>query len=182
MYTPEEKICTEVEKLPFWENVVPLFYNSFHITHGQLPYVAANLPPGTTEAYPLDTNQLSLTVFPLIEDFQVLLIGEKEKLLECRAIFISPSHGRLAHFLFGEYTVGHMQQEDFTIPMGTFTTPYHDFDQGWIILLVADETFVYIMTGFGLDEPYTTWFKVKKKRYYEQWQRIIQFARSKNRA
>lgn len=177
----KKKFVPRWKKPPLWENAVPLFYDSFHIPYGQLPYVTANFPVGTTEAYPLDINQLPLALFPLIEDFQVLLVGKKEKLLECEAIFISSSRGQLAHFLFGEYTVRQIQQEDFTIPMGTFTTPYYDFDQGWTILLAADETFVYIMTGFGLDEPYTTWFKVEKECYLEQWQQIIQFARNRDR-
>jgi len=168
-----------------WENDLPLAYEHFHITRGQLPYVAANFPAHTIEAYPLDINQFPLASFPLLEDFHVILIGaiaegkkESLNLLSYEVNFLSPSRGFLAHFLYGVYTTLLIRQEGFIIPIGTFDTPYFDFDQGWIILLAADETFVYILTGSGLGEPYSTWFKVEKTRYYEQWEQAIQLARS----
>jgi hypothetical protein len=49
--------------------------------------------------------------------------------------------------------------------------PYFDFDWGWALLLAADETFVYILTGG--DKHYQTWFKVEKTRYDRQWEKAI---------
>lgn len=54
---------TEEQQPPLWQNHVSLDYQHFHITHGELPYITANFPAGTTEAYPLDRKHYPLLPF-----------------------------------------------------------------------------------------------------------------------
>ena len=174
---------TEENRPPFWRNDISLNYKNFHITHGQLPLIASTFPEGTLEAYPLDTTQLPLHLFPLVEDFEIILEGsiatnrQGKDPFEYNVFFFSPSRGHLAHFLFGEYTPSKICQDNFVIPSGSFITPYFDFDQGWQLLLAADAAFVYILTGIL---EYETWFKVEKSRYYQQWEQAIQLCRKMN--
>lgn len=119
----------------------------------------------------------------MIEDFEVILQGvidkkrQQKEPHEYNVFFFSPSRGYLAHFLPGCYTSHELQQDTFTIPIGNFTTPYVDFDQSWAILLAADDTFVFILMHVGEGEGYQTWFKVEKRRYYQQWEKAIQLCR-----
>lgn len=170
-------VYTKENRPSFWRNDIPLDYRHFHIPYGQLPLIASTFPEGTIEAYPLDIAQLPLHLFPLIEDFEVILedyIAENKqgkKPLEYNVLFFSPSHGYLAHFLMGDYTSNTLRQDNFVIPFGSFVTPYFDFDQGWQMLLAADAEFVYILTGIL---GYETWFKVEETHYYQQWEKAIQ--------
>ena len=173
---------------PDWHNDVTLSYNHFHIPQEQLSYVAANFPPGTPEAYPLDTNQLSLASFPLIEDFEIRLVGTAklgEVPSEYEARFFSPSRGFLrVHFGYLHHTSQELCKDTFTVPIGSFQTPYVDFDQGWGVLVAADDEFVYMMARNTLisgNEDYFLWFKVKRDQYCDQWKKAIQLACSKDK-
>lgn len=174
---------TEENRPPFWKNATALYYQHFHITRGQLPHIFTSLPEDTIALNQLDTTQLPFEQFPLIEDFEVIL----EKILiegedevekntgEYHPFFFSPLHGYLAYLLMGDYECPQLCKDDFIIPIGDFTFPYFDFDWGWAILIAADDSYVYILTGGEKD--YSTWFKVEKKLYYEQWDKAIRRCR-----
>lgn len=150
---------------PFWRNDAPLSVQ-FDRTR-----------------YPLE-EQLPLDDFPLIEDFEVVMVGftlkhrqEDHLPTYYSAKFFSPSRGFLAHLLFD--TPQDLCQPDFAIPSGTFSEPYDDLDQGWNMLVAEDQTFVYVITGnWEIGEGQRTWFKVEKDRYYRQWEKAIQFCRT----
>ncbi len=77
-----------------------------------------------------------------------------------------------------------MCHPDFVIPGGDFLLPYYDFDQNISLLITEDERFVYILYANDWDyvpfdeQDYNSWVKVRKEKYYEQWNIAIQKSRA----
>ncbi|GCE26419.1 hypothetical protein KDA_19030 [Dictyobacter alpinus] len=130
----------------------------------------------------IDMSQLPpLTDFPLIEDFDIVLMRLKitnirdDPFSHYDLRFFSPSRGYLANTLYSP--VKSTYSISFDGAFGTLQLPYYDFDQGYKLLVFEDDLFVYVLQGgdWGNDE-YHTWFKVDKPRYYERWKNIVQLA------
>jgi hypothetical protein len=171
---------TEENRPLFWSNDTSLEYNHFHITRvtrDQLPDIPSLSVEDILDLNTLDISQLPLEQFPLIEDFEIRLekvvkdVNETEE--DCSGYFVfffSPSRGYLAYLLDCD-ACSMLCQDDFSIPAGDFQVPYFNFDWGWSILIAADDTYIYVLTGGEKD--YNTWFKVEKKLYYQQWDQAI---------
>jgi hypothetical protein len=179
------------DRPPFWYNDAPLDYEHYHVAHGQIPYLHNELMYIDLEKYlyfmkanVLDTEQLPLDAFPLIEDFEIRLErltmryeSGKEHISDVFVWLFSQLRGYLAHIREHD-SHKDLSRPDFIIPHGDFQTPYADLDQGWDILLAEDDVFVYVLTGnWEVKEGYRTWFKVEKALYYRQWERAIQRCR-----
>ncbi len=167
-----------------------MHYEHPHVVYGELPYLYNELQYSDPERYAcfveanvLDTKQLPLATFPLIEDFEIHLehsitkyINGKEYTSEVFVWLFSASRGYLTHFLNHDHAQD-LCQPDFIIPYGDFQKPYADFDQGYHILMFEDEMHVYILAGIWEMKAYHTWFKVEKNRYYRQWESAVQHCR-----
>ncbi|GCE24956.1 hypothetical protein KDA_04400 [Dictyobacter alpinus] len=131
----------------------------------------------------IDTSQLPpLTDFPLIEDFDIVLVRSKrqnrpdDRFGSYDLLFFSPSRGYLASTLYSP--VKSTYSISFDGAFGTLQLPYYDFDLGYKLLLFEDDQFVYVLQGGDWqNDEYDTWFKVDKPRYYERWKNIVQLAR-----
>jgi hypothetical protein len=77
------------------------------------------------------------------------------------------------------------------IPHGDFTLPYYDLEQGIDLLITEDDHFVYVLFGdwenHNSHEPgvwheienfYDIWVKIRRERYYEQWNIAIEQSRA----
>jgi len=136
---------------------------------------------------PFNPSPVPLSEYPLIEDFEILLEGVISKHRLGKAMpwyfvwLFSPSRGYLTHIL-GADELKDLCRSHFQIPRGDFVYPYHDVDQGWHISMAEDEAFVYVLAGGGPESGsltlYTTWFRVAKPRYAQQWEQAVRVARA----
>jgi hypothetical protein len=172
----------EEQRPPFWYNEAPLLYKRLHVTYGQLPFVTLPSPSDPILTNELERSQFPLERFPFIDDFEVLLermmIENKQgeySPSDYGVIFFSPSGGYLV--FLSDYSAQELRQDDFEIPRGDFSTPYFDFDFMWAILIVEDDTYVYVLANRDEEPLYRTWFKVEKKVYYHQWKEAIHLCR-----
>ncbi len=159
-------IYTKKNRPPFWENDIPMDDEHFH------------------DIKNVFLDPLPLHLFPLIEDFDILLervISKYEDGEETDSdVFLwmfSPSRGYLAHFL--NNALHYMRQSNFLLPHGSVDAPYYNLDEGWHIMLFEDDTYIYILTGNWSRNPnsFETWFKVEMHLYYHQWERTIERCR-----
>lgn len=184
-------VCEDCK--PRYMPVETLFVRSDGQTYTQEqrpPFWSNGLSVRWQEGQVFNPSPVSLTNYPLIEDFEVLIEGviSKHKLgKEAPFYFVwlfSPSRGYLTHIL-GADELRDLCRRHFALPRGDFTRPYHDLDQGWRIVLAEDDAFVYVLSG-GRDESasfdvYETWFKVEKNLYHQQWKQAQKVARSLRR-
>ena len=103
--------------------------------------------------------------FPLIDDFEVRL---EEVKTSCRsafgyhARFFSRTRGYIADFPWWDHAERNLIRDDFQIPMGDLQKPFYDLDEGWEIIIFADDDLVYILQGhhdYPAGEGYYAWFK-----------------------
>jgi hypothetical protein len=151
--------------------------------HNDIPY------PGKI-LLPLDAKTFPLQKFPLIEDFEVIL--ERMEIVPENAkgasripfgyhvYFFSPSRGYIAGFPWWDHAEKDLQRDTFTIPLGDFQHPYTNLEQGWKIMIIKHDAFIYVLEA-DFDrmeiEGYRTWFKVAEQTYLNQWQSAIQACR-----
>ena len=180
------------EEIPnWWRNTERIPYSRLHITFSERK--AAD--PARLELF-MDENRivpdsLPLNEFPSVEDFEVVLWGmfsedevqmeEDQNATRYHVRFFSQERGFLASFFYNDYNAEDLLAEHFQIPHGDFTLPYFDLEQGWAMLIAEREENVYILAG-NFEEllekkGYHTWFKVEKKRYYDQWEKTLQLCR-----
>ena len=74
-----------------------------------------------------------------------------------------------------ERNVGEWSISD--VPLGSLGEPFHDWEQGWQILIWKMNDWVFIMQGDG-DDNYRGWIKVDVGRYLSEWSRVIESVRS----
>lgn len=157
---------TQQQRPHFWDNETPLLYKGYHMGN----------PP--------DMRHLPLHLFPLIEDFQVILEEMRDDggraLSGYHIHFMSPSHGYIASFPWWDHAEHELQREDFSIPLGDFAVPFSDVEQGWEIVIAEHDRHVYVLEG-QFDQStingYHIWFKVPKSLYLSEWQKTIQACR-----
>jgi hypothetical protein len=160
---------------------------TFEVLNGPT-YSARNRPPFWRNENPLvgcsllihpDFPQAPLAEFPLIKDFEVHLVNTKSS--GCsqggfQIFFFSPTCGYLA-WIDWDHAERALMRKDFVIPNGTFRQPWSECDQGWEIMIAADDDFVYILEGAfdEADPPYSyhIWFKVDKNIYISAWHKAI---------
>lgn len=187
--TQEELFICEDCKLKFSMEKSP-FTRVYPPTHmrEQQPFFWYNEKPLRPDQA-LDPLRISLSYYPLIEDFEVMVLcwiepnrSDKEA-CHASARFVSSSRGYLTYALDVD-----LRLPDFVLPQGDFERPYH-FDVGLDMLctsIAEYEDFVYIVTDNKKstliherkNDLYSTWFKVDKNRYYSQWKQAIYVARS----
>ncbi len=101
--------------------------------------------------------------FPLIEDFEVVLVNAGS--LGYHAAFFSEEYGRLASIFYWDHIEQDICRSTFSIPLS-----FHDRDQGWEMAIEKQEDTIYILEGNGEDLGiYDIGFRVRKSRYLEQW-------------
>ncbi|GHO62246.1 hypothetical protein KSC_011380 [Ktedonobacter sp. SOSP1-52] len=149
-----------------WTNPVPLAKGPYVMPSELLENISYR------EALPLDT-------FPVIEDFEVVLLP-KSRLLEDSwrkewgyyLGFFSQQRGLLASFgLWGHAVIDYSQ--DFT-PLD-----FWDLEQGWDQVIFERGEYVYVLEGDIDDyiDGYHCWFRVRKERYIEEWEAALKVAR-----
>jgi hypothetical protein len=145
---------SENDRPPFWENETALMLSM------------------TMSGFNLELAPLA--DFPLIEDFEVRL----EVVVPAfghHLYFFSASHGYLASFPGWDHVEHALIQGDFMIPLGDFRHPSRGTEQGWDIVIAAEEDFVYVLEGdfASPSSSYHTWFKVGQDLYLAEWQKAI---------
>jgi hypothetical protein len=123
------------------------------------------LTPAQQEALPLET-------FPLIEDFEIVLLPMQTWQASWRKQwgyhfgFFSQQQGLLASFGVLGHVVLEYDQETFRIPLH-----FGDFDQTWEQVIFEKGKYVYILEGDADDHTcgYHCWFRVRKERYLAEW-------------
>ena len=132
---------------------------------------------------PLTSSQkeaLPLEVFPLIEDFEVVLLPWPSWGPTWRNSwgyhfgFFSQQQGLLACFGLWGAAVLDYAQENFRIPVN-----FWDLDQGWEQLIFEQDEYVYVLEGDFDDDGsgYHCWFRVSKERYLAEWQLALEACR-----
>lgn len=153
------------EQRPFWHNDTPL-----------------------QASQALDPSSMPLSDYPLIEDFEVVVLWWIEQQLgkeewHASAQLVSSSRGYLTYLLGVD-----LSRSDFILPHGGFDKPYALYAEWETLytLIAEDDEFVYILTDnevFMLDDRrnrislYHAWFRAEKSRYYSQWKQAIYLAR-----
>lgn len=125
--------------------------------------------------YSKSIKELDLNLFPLIDDFEII-IRDFEKCMGLHLEFYSSCLGAiLASFEWWdnvERDLVNMSIDE--IPIGSIDNPYYDLDQEWEIVIWEADNFVYIMEGEESgNSEFLSWFKVKKVKYIEEWERIL---------
>jgi hypothetical protein len=109
--------------------------------------------------------------FPLIADFEIVLITRKGSPHRYEVLFFSEEKGgNVAFTLFYDQR---LRQKEFTLPLD-----FDDLDQGWHISILAEGVFVYIWES-DFDRPekgILRWFKVPRERYIREWQQAIEMS------
>ena len=118
-----------------------------------------------------DLRDLALDVFPVVDDFAVVVTEDENRTIEFR----SAAHGRLAGFPAWEYAdrdLRHFTPSD--VPLGTIEEPFDDRDESWRILLFGQGGWIYVLEA---DAPQATefprWFRVPAGRYVQAWAALI---------
>lgn len=126
------------------------------------------------EALPLDT-------FPLIEDFEVILLpwpswgpSWRRNSWGYHFGFFSQQQGLLACFgLWGGTILDYAQENAYTL------LDFWDRDQSWEQIIFERGEYVYVLEGdFDNDASgYHCWFRVSKARYLAEWQLALEACR-----
>jgi hypothetical protein len=162
---------SEDSRPPFWHNTT------------QLIDVKDNSQP----RIPITkVSDLPLKNFPLVQDFEVRLERFKvdgEVKFGVNVYFFSFSRGYMASFPWWDCAERDLIKETFQIPFGDFDQPFEDCEQGWEIIIFADDEFVYVLEGnfelpdAPIEERFYLWFKVDKSAYLGEWQKAIDLCR-----
>ncbi|HEX4205773.1 MAG TPA: hypothetical protein VHZ51_16560 [Ktedonobacteraceae bacterium] len=131
------------------------------------------LTPAQKEALPLET-------FPIIEDFEMILLPwptwqpSWRKQWGYHFGFFSQQQGLLACFGLSGHAVLEYDQETFRIPLN-----FWDLEQAWEQVIFEKGEYVYILEGDADDHTcgYHCWFRVRKERYLAEWQLALEACR-----
>jgi hypothetical protein len=131
------------------------------------------LTPAQKDALPLET-------FPLIEDFEMVLLpmptwrASWRKQWGYHFGFFSQQQGLLACFGLLGHAVLEYDQEMFRIPLD-----FWDLEQAWEQVIFEKGEYVYILEGDADDHTcgYHCWFRVRKERYLAEWQLALEACR-----
>ncbi|MDQ2716960.1 MAG: hypothetical protein M3Z08_18810 [Chloroflexota bacterium] len=129
--------------------------------------------PALKEALPLET-------FPLIEDFEVVLLPMPSWRTTWQwqwgyhLGFFSQQQGLLASFGLVGCVLLDYAQEDFHIPLN-----FWDFEQSWEQAIFEKGEYTYVLEGDFDDHTsgYHCWFRVRKERYLAEWQLALEACR-----
>ncbi len=117
-------------------------------------------------------SQLDLKSFPLIEDFEIVLIDTEHKEFGKHVGFFSKKEGNLSSFPWwdnADLEIKNWIESD-------LPCQFEDCEQGWQIVIFQDNDYTYILEG---DEPsvesFTTWYKVKKDQYLLEWNKLLMY-------
>lgn len=138
------------------------------------------ISPWTELLSPSQKEALPLELFPIIEDFELILIKMRTWWSSWRKPwgyhlgFFSQQQGLLASFgLLGHAELDYFQ-EDFCIPLN-----FWDLEQAWEQVIFDKGEYVYVLEGDADDHTcgYHCWFRVRKERYLAEWQLAIEACR-----
>lgn len=134
-------------------------------------------PPNWENDQPLfidEDAELPVELFPLIEDFEVVLENFDNARWGYHINFFSEKRGYLAGFMLWDYAEKMLCEDNFKIPF-----LYEDLDQGWELMIEEQDGLVYVCEK-DFDHPekgILSWFKVEKERYIAEWQLAIAAAK-----
>lgn len=138
--------------------------------------------PGLLEGLltPAQKTALPLEDFPLIEDFEVILLPFPIWFTEWRKVggyhpaFFSQQHGLLVQIGFWGHAYLDYTSENFCIPLD-----FWDREQGWEQVIFEENGYVYVLEGDFDDHTsgYHCWFRVRKERYLVEWQAVLAVCR-----
>lgn len=135
------------------------------------------ISPWTELLTPAQKEFLPLERFPLIEDFEVVILPVPiwsppwRKRWGYHFGFFSQQQGLLAHFgLLGHAELDYFQ-EDFHGPVD-----FWDREQAWEQVIFEKGEYVYVLEGDADDytSGYHCWFRVRKDCYLGEWQSAIE--------
>lgn len=130
---------------------------------------AETLPPSWTNEFPLAKGEpLPLEVFPLMEDFEIVLEQIRGTSWGYHMAFFSEKRGYIASFPWWDHAELDLYRPSFTFP--------EDFEQGWQIEIFDEGEYTYVLES-DFDHPeagYHSWFKVRKEHYLAEWQAAIE--------
>lgn len=123
--------------------------------------------------YSQELVKLDLREFPIIDDFGIL--ARQRGAFGYHLYCVSPMYGLLASFPWWDHAEKDLETMKIeNIPLGTIDKPFEDLEQSWQILIWEKRDYVYIMEG---EDPccieFPVWFRVRKQRYIEEWDRIL---------
>ena len=118
-----------------------------------------------------ELRDLSLDVFPVVEDFTVVVTEDDRRTIEFR----SAAHGRLAGFPAWEYAdrdLRHFTPSD--VPLGTIDEPFDDRDEEWRLILFGHGGWIYVLEANDANATeFPRWFRVAAGRYVQAWAALI---------
>lgn len=117
-----------------------------------------------------DVQQLDLTSFPIVKDFEVLVTDAN------LISFYSAKRKEQLTTFPRYYVLEEWDEED--IPLGTRTAPYIDREKSWQVRIFEENDFVYILQGHNKDIH--TWYKTPRKAYLKQWLKLLKRYWQKN--
>ena len=112
---------------------------------------------------------MPLEVFPLIDDFEIVLEQIRGTSWGYHLAFFSEKRGYIASFPWWDHV-----ELDLSRP--SFIMPSQDFEQGWEIEIFPDGEYMYVLES-AFDDPqagYHRWFRVGKEHYLIEWQTAIE--------
>jgi hypothetical protein len=128
------------------------------------------LTPAQKAALPLEN-------FPLIEDFEVILLPFPawRRREGYHLAFFSQQQGLLTSFGFWGHAYLDYTDENFCIPLMNFW----DREQAWEQIIFEKDGYVYVLEGDFDDHTvgYYCWFRVRKERYLAEWQAALEVCR-----
>ncbi len=127
-------------------------------------------PPSWKNERPLAKGEpLPLEVFPLIDDFEIVLEQIRGTSWGYHLAFFSEKRGYIASFPWWDHVELDLYRPSFIIPSG-------DFEQEWAIEIFPDDEYMYVLES-NFDDPeagYQRWFRVGKQHYLKEWQAAIE--------
>ncbi|WP_216641131.1 hypothetical protein [Solibacillus sp. R5-41] len=118
-----------------------------------------------------DVQQLDLTSFPIVKDFEVVVTEDTNML----SFYSAKRKEQLTTFP-RHYALEECDEED--IPLGTRTEPYIDRKESWQIRIFEENDFVYILQGHN--KNIHTWYKTPRNAYLKQWIKLLKRYWQKN--
>lgn len=143
--------------------------------HSERPHFWGNETPLVKpESEDWNWTDVSLSDFPIIQDFQIVLENNIDSTMGYHLRFFSSPLGFIASFPWWDHAERDLARTDFVVPTGSCDAPYWDVEQGWDLTIFEKDDFVYVIEGdFDETDSYHSWFKVPADRYFAEWKKAI---------
>jgi len=123
-------------------------------------------------------HNLNLSLFPVVNDFEILINKKRLRTLGKHIYFYSASRNeKLTSFPWwdnAEIFLKKWRKKD--MPIGTIDNPFSDLEKGWQVFIFEENGFVYILQGDEIkneNNEMHTWYKTPKALYFKEWKKLL---------